>query len=45
MKLTHRQRSLLFAAALWGIFVAAQVHHAIAHDKTQDRAQDTHAAP
>lgn len=40
MKLTHRQRSLLFAATLWGIFLVAQIHHAIAH-----KAQETNAAP
>ena len=43
MKLTHRQRSLLFAAGLWGIFLVAQIHHAIAHNKSQEQAQD--AAP
>lgn len=26
-----RNRSLAFAAVLWGIFLVAQVHHAAAH--------------
>ena len=42
MKLTHRQRSLLWAAALWSIFVVAQVHHAVAHHA---QSEASNAAP
>lgn len=35
-RLTHSEKSLLWAAALWAVFVIAQVHNAVANHPAQE---------
>lgn len=39
-RLTHSEKSLMWAAALWAVFLVGQVHNAVAHHRPPHEASN-----